>query len=190
MRCLLEYNFANLQNKSKVYVNNSPHLQFGFLFVLLSIFAYVQRSDGDGRLQVTEMDTSDRVSAVPVWSSLDFSKKPRRSTLVSLSPRLSRGAGPNLTVDIQHSFELPLHFEWGLRGAEASAWFSRVKTKRLLKILWRSHDLCKDLDPTCVAYSFQGLDPTHTKKENSGFSPVFLTGSLFSNNMQIDGTFY
>lgn len=45
----------------------------------------------------------------------------------------------------------------GLRDAEASAWFSRVKTKRLLKIPRSSHDPRKDLDPTCVRFPFHGL---------------------------------
>lgn len=42
----------------------------------------------------------------------------------------------------------------GLRGAEASAWFSRVKTKRLLKIPRSSHDPRKDPELTCVGFPF------------------------------------
>lgn len=48
----------------------------------------------------------------------------------------------------------------GLRGAEATAWFSRVKTKRLLKIPRSSHDPSEDLDPTCVRFPFCGLGRT------------------------------
>ena len=82
--------------------------------------------------------------------------KPRTSIFLSLSEGAS-AAWP-LT------FSIPLRCLWvfngGLRGAEASAWFSRVITKRLLKIPSSSHDPRKDLDPTCVRFPFHGLGRT------------------------------
>lgn len=85
----------------------------------------------------------------------------RRSSLVPPSLSFSKGAGAVWPL----TFSIPLCSLWalnrGLRGAEARAWFSRVKTKRLLKIPRSSHDPRKDLDPTCVRFPFHGLG--HTK---------------------------
>ena len=85
--------------------------------------------------------------------------RPRRLHL-HLAPSEGAGAVWPLT------FSIPQRCLWvlngGLRGAEARAWFSRVKTKRLLKIPKSSHDPRKDLDPTCVGFPFLALGHTES----------------------------
>lgn len=92
-----------------------------------------------------------------------FTSSPH-SSVAEHKVRPCTSISPSLKVLVQ-SDHWHLAFLWvlngGLRGTEASAWFSRVKTKRLLKIPRSSHDPRKDLDPTCVRFPFHGL--RHTK---------------------------
>ncbi len=153
---------------------------FGFIWFVLTCFSpyfhtfcfaglaivLSSGSAGDDLLQVAEMDTFSSVSTVLLLAprssvAQHIEVRPRTSISLSLSLSRSEGAGAGWPL----TFSIPLCCLWvlngGLRGAEASAWFSRVKTKRLLKIPKSSHDPRKDLDPTCVRFPFHRL--VHTK---------------------------
>lgn len=157
------------QHRFILFWQTSRHIFTHFCFAVAAIVQR-SRSPSDDLLQFAEMDTFGSVSTIsllaPSWQRswahggqasiyLHLSLSLSRSLPLSLS--LSEGAGAVWPL----TFSIPLRCLWvlngGLRGAEASAWFSRVKTKRLLKIPRSSHDPRKDLDPTCVRFPFHAL---------------------------------